>query len=191
MSNPLLSSTCSVNNMAEIQRYMVILTLVAALTASGSLLPTVNASFCPPGPRTGIAICSPPPPFNLPVRSWDATINGLPAILNITSASRAGNINGTITGGDLCNGDTQCLIKGTFDGKSGRISFINTASSIEKRVLIGIQNFTGQESIAKIVDIKKYTLAGTGENVKEGPETKIPTTFNWEAHTSCLVIKPC
>jgi hypothetical protein len=57
--------------------------------------------------------------------------------------------------------------------------------------LIGIQNFTGQESIAKIVDIKKYTLAGTGENVKEGPETKIPTTFNWEAHTSCLVIKPC
>jgi hypothetical protein len=171
-------------------RIIVVLAAVGvALPSSTSLVPTVNASFCPQAQASQIAIC--PRPLDLPVKSWEGTINGFPAVLNITSVDSAGKVKGSIVGGDFCNGDTRCVINGTFDMRSGKVTFLNTGTSVEKRVLIGLQNFTGQESKTVLLDILRYTLAGTGTNIKGGIENKTASAFNWEFDTICLVIKPC
>jgi hypothetical protein len=51
-------------------------------------------------------------------------------------------------------------------------------------LLYALQNYTGHLSTSVILDIKDYTLAGTGTNLKPGPDK----TFNWVAQTRCLVI---
>jgi hypothetical protein len=180
--------------MGDFSKYVLTLAAVTALASLGSLLTIANASTCPLGRIAEIAVC---PPLKLPVRAWEGTINGLPAILNITDVSPAGglfakwNVMGTITGGDSCYGDIQCNIRGTWWSTSGAISFVNNATSIEKRIPLGIQNFTGQESKAVILDIIRYALAGTGTNIKGGADNKTSSAFNWEFHTLCPVIRPC
>jgi hypothetical protein len=172
--------------MIKILRYAIILTIIATLAASVSLLPTtVNAqSFCPSGPVTGIMLCPPPRPNQLPVKGWNAEVDGVPAILKITSVDGAGKVQGNIFGGTLCTKGVLCVISGSFDAKSGTLSFLNTATSTKPGVLqYALQNYTGHLSMKVMLDVTDYTLAGTGTTLKPGPGK----TFNWVAQTRCLV----
>lgn len=62
-------------------------------------------------------LCPPrrPAPYQLLVKSWNAEIDGVSAILNITSVDSAGKVKGTLFGGTLCTKDIQCQIAGSFD----------------------------------------------------------------------------
>ena len=91
--------------MSEFLKIYNNLSIIATLTvSSSSLLLTVNAqSSCPSGPLTGIMLCPPPrpAPYQLLVKSWNAEIDGVSAILNITSVDSAGKVIGTLFGGSL------------------------------------------------------------------------------------------
>ena len=121
--------------MTEIIRYLIILTVVATLTASGSLIATVNASSCPGGGSpVGIMVCPFPGPYRLPIGNWNAHVGNADGILKISSVGVTGDVQGTLFTGNatnagnptamaLCTVAHPCQVSGSFDAKTGRISF--------------------------------------------------------------------
>jgi hypothetical protein len=167
---------------------IIILIFIGTLTIIGSsvtitLAESTNATQnnCPHGSYKGL-VCAPVnPTFHLPTASWKANIGGVDAILT-TSLDNASNVQGIVIGGRmLCLPDSPCKINGTFDQRSGKISFVLRPTV--PTFLAVSENYTGFISEKVILDVVEFTLAGTGKIIKpvEGQE------FPWYATHSCII----
>ena len=184
--------------MTEIIRYLIILIVFATLTASGSLIATVNAFSCPRGSPVGIMVGPFPGPYRLPIENWNAHVGTADGILKISSVGVTGNIRGTLFTGNatnagnpaamaLCTVAHPCQISGSFDAKTGRISF--TSHPTIPTFAAVIQNYIGYESSrVEGIELIHYTLDGIGTTVKPVPGIG----FGWDASISCIAVGgPC
>lgn len=173
--------------MSSIIKYTIIMSLftILLLILETNGTQNANASFCPPGQN--IAICQ--GPYQLPKGVWQFESNGTRGILNISSATITGNVNGTLqfndtranTIGILCTTDHPCDINGNFNSFTGKISF-NSTPTIPTFVA-DVQNYTGFESIRTLIDINFFHIDGIGTTVKPLPIKE----FGWSAGKICIV----
>jgi hypothetical protein len=195
----ILSSTIKMN---VIFRYIIISIFVATLIAAGNILPGGYAqssstpspkSACPNGGSPIGLMCVLPQPYKLPLGTWKLEVNGIGGILNITSVDSMGKIQGTMYGGQsqsnvtvVCPVAHPCTIDGSFDGKTGKLSFKSTPT-IEFRIPIPFQNYTGYLSKKVMIDFIVYTLAGTGRSFLPDPSPE----FGWYATINCIAGAGC
>jgi hypothetical protein len=173
---------------------LIISIVSTALIVTGiPILPTAHASPCGV-PPVGL-ICAHPQTYRLPGGVWSAHVNSIDAILNISSVTVTGNIKGTLYTGNttianssiisLCSAAHPCSISGSFNARSGKISF---ASSPTIPTFAAVkQSYTGYLSQRTLVDVTQYTIDGIGITIKP----VAGQGFGWDAHKLCLVIGPC
>jgi len=151
---------------------------------------TKTSTGCIHGTTLGLICVNNLGTHHLPKGQWFAEVNGIDAILDISSVDKDGKINGMLAGGNstCAIGGKPCEIHGTFDRHTGRISFLAT-STYRPQPGAGIfvspvQNYTGIES-EKVsgIDVIHYQIIGTGKTIKPhvGPE------FGWSAMKNCVV----
>jgi hypothetical protein len=165
-----------------------VLIFMGTLALSGSSLTIIMAEStnatqnpCPQKMYKGL-VCAPVnPTFHLPNASWKANIGGVDAILT-TSVDNKSKVQGMVIGGKkLCLPDSPCKINGTFDEKSGKISFVLRPTV--PTFLAVSENYTGFISEKVLLDIVEVTLAGTGKTIQPVPGKEFP----WYATHSCII----
>jgi hypothetical protein len=183
-------------------KYLIISVSVATLVAGGNILPggfaqssstPTTKSICHlGGTHVGLNCVSPSQAYNLPIGKWSIYVNGFTGILNISSVDSTGKVQGTLygVGGNsgvsnvtlLCILEHPCTIDGSFDGKTGKVTFKSTPTI---DFVPSSQTYTGYLSqVLSGIDLKIYTLAGIGRSftIHPGPE------FGWYATKTCLVM---
>jgi hypothetical protein len=87
-----------------------------------------------------------------------------------------GKLNGTIvSSGSICTIAFPCIIEGSFDGRSGKISF--SSHNTMPTIIAVIENYTGHLYQKINLDTIQYTLVGTGITVSPVPGSE----FGWQA----------
>jgi hypothetical protein len=169
---------------------MILWTLIASLIAACNIVPQtyaqssgpVQTTRCLHGMAEGLICVSNPPTHSLPTGKWHAQVNGVDAILTISSEDKAGRFNGTLAGGNgtCALGGMPCEIHGTFDNTTGRITFLAT-STYRSTFVPPVQNYTGIESERIMPDNSWWWLDGVGKTIRPviGPE------FGWSASMFC------
>jgi hypothetical protein len=131
-------------------------------------------------------------------------VNGFDAILNISSVNILGKINGTLYTGNttipnsissmiaVCTAAHPCWIDGSFDTRSGKISFmLPIGLQLPTMQLAIVQNYTGylsqRFSPGKVVDVIKYTIV----ILVMTHYFSSNKGFGWDASMSCIVMGPC
>jgi hypothetical protein len=172
----------------QILTYLIISIVATALIVTGiPILPTAHAA--------GPFVVQVHQSSRLPGGVWSAHVNSINAILNISSVSVTGNIKGTLYTSNgtigyssiisLCSAAHPCSISGSFNARSGKISF---ASSPTIPTFAAVkQSYTGYLSQRNLVDVTQYTIDGIGITIKP----VAGQGFGWDAHKLCLVIGPC
>jgi hypothetical protein len=120
----------------------------------------------------------------LPVGKWSADVNGANGTLIISSVDKMGKIHGTLVGGNFTCAPLgkPCLIQGSFNERTGRISF-TTHSSVPTFAAI-VENYTGYESERLTFDFKVFQIHGIGKTIKPFPGHE----FGWSAVKGCTVM---
>jgi hypothetical protein len=157
----------------------LILTNVNSVIAQSS---NITGTSCENGIVKGL-ICVPrESTYKLVKGEWSLYVDGVDGILNISSVE-GGKINGTIVGGKfLCTESNPCLISGSFDATSGKVSFVSTPTL---PTLIAIaENYTGHLSSQVRLDVVDYYIVGIGKEMKPVPGHE----FGWYAKIRCLVV---
>jgi hypothetical protein len=178
--------------MISVIKYAIAMSLFASLLLilETNGLQSANASFCSPGQNVTICQGS----YPLPKGEWQFEANGDTGILNITSVTLTGNVNGTLQSNDtmgrgniaalgwLCPLDQPCNIKGQFNSFTGKISFTSTPT--REMFVPDIRNYTGFESVRTLLDINLFHFDGIGSTNTPQPIKE----FGWSAGKICLVM---
>jgi hypothetical protein len=178
--------------MREIFRHILLSTTITILIAGGSsLLPTIYAQSsdvtqtgCPDGSIVGLSCVTKKVTHTLPMGKWSADVNGANGTLIISSVDKMGKIRGTLVGGNFTCAPLgkPCLIQGSFNERTGRISF-TTHSSVPTFAAI-VENYTGYESERLTFDFKVFQIHGIGKTIKPFPGHE----FGWSAVKGCTVM---
>ena len=178
--------------MNKISGKIILGTLIATVIASYSMVPLIYAQSsgktqtgCQ-GSTVGLVCVSHLGSHHLPTGRWHAEVNGVEALLVISSVDKAGNVQGTLSGGNFtcAIGRMPCEIHGTFNDITGRISFLATSPRCQPPVCAfasPVQNYTGFESEIIMPDNEHYQIYGIGQTIR-------PTTgeeFGWMAKMFC------
>ncbi len=144
----------------------------------------ITATGCEKGIVKGLICVNVIPTYKLVRGEWDLYADGVNGILNISSVDD-GEINGTLVGGGfLCTKSDPCIVNGSFDQSSGKVSFISTPT-IETLAAV-FENFTGYLSSQVQLDFVNYNIVGTGKEM--GPGSSHDHEFGWYASKGCLVL---
>ena len=178
--------------MNKISEKIILGTLIASVIASYSMIPLIYAQSsgktqtgCQ-GSTVGLVCVSHLGTHHLPTGRWHAEVNGVEALLVISSVDKAGNVQGTLSGGNFtcAIGRMPCEIHGTFNDITGRISFLATSPRCQPPVCVfapPVQNYTGFESETIMPDNEHYQIYGIGQTIR--PPTG--EEFGWMAKMFC------
>ena len=176
----------------------ILVVLLTSITSGNSMVPRIYAQSsirtttgCIHGSIVGLACVNNLGTHHLPKGKWLADVDGVNATLSITSIDKMGKISGILAGGNAscAIGEKPCSIDGSFNDKTGRISFL-AGSTYHPKPGAGIfvspvQNYTGIES-QKISDGDKidYQIHGTGKMIKP----HVGEEFGWSATKHCVAM---
>jgi hypothetical protein len=177
---------------------VILATLIISVSAGYNMVPQIYAQSsaktttgCIHGSNIGLICVSNLGTHRLPTGKWLAEVDGVGAILTISSIGKSGKIDGTIAGGNATCAirGKPCEIHGTFDTYTGRISFLATSTyrpPPPAAIFVPpVQNYTGIESQTHIgVDQTQYQIEGIGKTIRPMSNTE----FGWSATKMCLSI---